>query len=209
VIDPSLVPAAIEGLLLGASLIVAIGAQNAFVLRQGLERRHVLAVATVCAVSDALLITAGVAGLGTLVERAPTLLAVATFGGAAFLVAYGALSFRRALQSEELRPAAEGRTTLGGTLATALALTWLNPHVYLDTVVLIGALSARHAPAAAAAFGAGAALASAVWFYGLGYGARVAAPLFASRLAWRILDVLIALVMWGIAARLVVEALTP
>jgi L-lysine exporter family protein LysE/ArgO len=209
VIVPPLIPAAIEGFLLGASLIVAIGAQNAFVLRQGLERQHVFPVATVCAVSDALLIAAGVAGAGTLIEQAPALLSVATFGGAAFLVAYGALSLRRAVRAEGLRPAAEGRATLAATLATALALTWLNPHVYLDTVVLIGALSARHVPAAAAAFGAGAALASVVWFYGLAYGARLAAPLFASPLAWRILDLLIALVMWGIAARLVVEALTP
>lgn len=195
-----------EGFLLGASLIVAIGAQNAFVLRQGLERRHVLAVASVCAVSDAILIAAGVAGLGTLIQRAPWLLAAVTIGGAAFLIGYGILSFRRAFRRESLRPASESGGGLAAALSTALALTWLNPHVYLDTVVLIGALSARHAPPGAVAFGGGAVLASVAWFYGLGYGARLLAPLFARPRAWQVLDVLITLVMWAIAARLVVEA---
>lgn len=207
--DPALLGAAVEGFFLGASLIVAIGAQNAFVLRQGLERRHVFAVASVCALSDAILIAAGVAGLGTLIQQAPSLLAVVTIGGAAFLIAYGLMSFRRAFRRESLTPTAIGGGGLVAALSTALALTWLNPHVYLDTVVLIGALSARHAPAGAAAFGAGAALASVVWFYGLGYGARLAAPLFARPRAWQVLDVGIALVMWAIAARLIAEALRP
>ena len=206
-IDPASLAAAVEGFFLGASLIVAIGAQNAFVLRQGLERRHVFAVASVCALSDALLIAAGVAGLGTLIQRAPALLAAVTVGGAAFLIGYGVMSFRRAFRRESLRPATDGGSSLVAALSTALALTWLNPHVYLDTVVLIGALSARHAPAGDVAFGVGAALASVVWFYGLGYGARLAAPLFARPRAWQVLDVLIALVMWAIAARLVAEAL--
>jgi L-lysine exporter family protein LysE/ArgO len=207
--DPGLLAAALEGFFLGAGLIVAIGAQNAFVLRQGLERRHVFAVATVCAVSDAVLIAAGVAGLGSLIQRAPWLLAAVTIGGAAFLVTYGLLSFRRAFRRESLRPATAGGAGLAAAVTTALALTWLNPHVYLDTVVLIGALSARHPPAGAVAFGGGAALASVVWFYGLGYGARLAAPLFARPRAWQILDVLIALVMWAIAARLIAEVLLP
>ena len=207
--DPGLLAAALEGFFLGASLIVAIGAQNAFVLRQGLEQRHVFAVATVCAVSDAVLIAAGVAGLGSLIQRAPWLLATVTVGGAVFLVTYGLLSLRRAFRRESLRPAAASGGGLAAALSTALALTWLNPHVYLDTVVLIGALSARHPPAGAVAFGAGAALASVVWFYGLGYGARLAAPLFARPRAWQILDVLIALVMWAIAARLIAEVLLP
>ena len=204
--DPALLSAAVEGFFLGASLIIAIGAQNAFVLRQGLEKRHILAVASVCALSDALLIAAGVAGLGTLIQRMPWLLASVTVGGAAFLFAYGLMSFRRAFRQESLRPTANGGGGLLAAVTTALALTWLNPHVYLDTVVLIGALSARHAPAGEVAFGAGAALASVVWFYGLGYGARALAPLFARPRAWQVLDVGIALVMWAIALRLIAEA---
>jgi L-lysine exporter family protein LysE/ArgO len=204
--DPALLSAAVEGFFLGASLIVAIGAQNAFVLRQGLEKRHILAVASVCALSDAVLIAAGVAGLGALIQRMPWLLASVTVGGAAFLFAYGLMSFRRAFRRESLRPATNGGGGLIAAVTTALALTWLNPHVYLDTVVLIGALSARHAPAGEVAFGVGAALASVVWFYGLGYGARALAPLFARPRAWQVLDVGIALVMWAIALRLIAEA---
>jgi L-lysine exporter family protein LysE/ArgO len=202
-----LAAAALEGFAVGASLIVAIGAQNAFVLRQGLDRRHVFTVATVCTVSDALLIAAGVAGLGALVRAAPAVLTAITLAGAAFLAAYGALALRRALRAERLRPDSGGSAGLMATIAMCLALTWLNPHVYLDTVVLIGALSARHAPAAAAAFGVGAVVASAVWFYGLAYGARLLAPVFARPRAWQILDIAIAVVMWAIAARLVAEAL--
>ena len=204
--DSSLLSAAIEGFLLGASLIVAIGAQNAFVLRQGLVRRHVFAVASVCALSDLVLIAAGVGGLGTLVREAPSLLAAVSLGGAVFLAVYGLLSFHRALRPGALAPAERAAAGLGATVATCLALTFLNPHVYLDTVVLIGALSARHAGTGAAAFGAGAGIASIVWFYGLGYGARLAAPVFARPMAWRILDTLIGVVMLAIAARLVAEA---
>ena len=199
--------AAFEGFLLGLGLIVAIGAQNAFVLRQGLERRHVFAVATVCAVSDAVLIAAGVGGLGTVIRRAPALITAVTVGGAAFLVAYGALSLRRALRPAALKPSDAAGAGLWATLATCLALTFLNPHVYLDTVVLIGAVSARHSGEAAAFFGLGAACASVVWFYGLGYGARLLAPLFARPVAWRILDAAIAVVMWTIAARLLLSLL--
>jgi L-lysine exporter family protein LysE/ArgO len=197
--------AAIEGFLLGASLIVAIGAQNAFVLRQGLQRRHVFWVALVCAVSDAVLIAAGVAGLGSLVRQVPAVLTAVTVLGVVFLVAYGALAARRAWEGEALAASAVEGQTLGAALATCLTFTFLNPHVYLDTVVLIGAVSARHAPPANAAFGIGAALSSAVWFFGLAYGARLIAPLFARRRAWQILDGLIAIVMWAIAARLIGE----
>ena len=204
--EPTLLAAAIEGLLLGASLIVAIGAQNAFVLRQGLARRHVFAVASVCALSDLVLIAAGVGGLGTLVREAPALLTVVSLGGAVFLAAYGLLSFYRALRPGALAPAERAATGFGATIATCLALTFLNPHVYLDTVVLIGALSARHPGAGAVAFGAGAGMASVIWFYGLGYGARLAAPIFARPMAWRILDTLIGVVMLAIALRLVGEA---
>jgi L-lysine exporter family protein LysE/ArgO len=206
--SPILFAAAGEGFLLGASLIVAIGAQNAFVLRQGLRRRHVLAVATMCALSDMVLIGLGVAGLGALIQQRPALLTAVTAAGAAFLAFYGALSFRRAFHVESLHAEGDATASLAATLATCLALTFLNPHVYLDTVVLIGALSARHHGEGAIAFGAGAAAASIVWFYGLAYGARLLAPLFARPIAWRVLDVLIALVMWGIALSLAGEALS-
>jgi L-lysine exporter family protein LysE/ArgO len=202
-----LLGAAIEGFLLGAGLIVAIGAQNAFVLRQGLLRRHVFAVTTACALSDIVLIAAGVTGLGTLVHQYPAVLTGVTLAGAAFLVVYGLLAFRRAFSTETLQAARQDGGSLGATLATCLALTFLNPHVYLDTVVLVGGLSARHAGEAALAFGAGAGLASVLWFYGLGYGARLAAPLFAQPRAWRVLDVGIGIVMWAIAARLVAGAM--
>lgn len=202
--------AGVEGLLLGAGLIIAIGAQNAFVLRQGLIRQHVFAVATVCALSDLVLIAAGVAGLGALVRAHGEALEVITLAGAAFLFVYGALAFRRALAPGRLEAARnEGGASLGKALATCLALTFLNPHVYLDTVVLVGSLSARHSGAAAVAFGAGAGLASIAWFYGLGYGARLAAPLFARPRAWQVLDVLIGIVMWAIAARLLAAAIAP
>lgn len=198
--------AAFEGFLLGASLIVAIGAQNAFVLRQGLARRQVFAVTTFCFLADAVLIALGVAGVGSLVRSSPGVLLVVTLVGAAFLLIYGAMALRRALHPGNLSAAAAARTGLGAALATAAALTFLNPHVYLDTVVLLGSLSARHAGAARAAFGAGAALASALWFYGLGFGARFAAPLFARPAAWRALDVAIAAIMASIAISLLVQA---
>lgn len=195
--------AGLTGFLVGLGLIVAIGAQNAFVLRQGLLRSHVGLVTTICAGSDAMLILAGVAGLGTLVSASPVLLAVATWGGALFLLAYGLMAARRALHPGRLEAARDGAATdLRRVVAATLAFTFLNPHVYLDTVVLVGSLSARHAGAARAAFALGAMSASALWFYSLGYGARWLAPLFAKPLAWWILDGLIACVMLAIAASL-------
>ncbi|MCX5497519.1 LysE/ArgO family amino acid transporter [Kaistia dalseonensis] len=197
--------AALEGFLLGASLIVAIGAQNAFVLRQGLARRHVFPVASFCFLSDALLIAAGVGGLGALVQSWPRVLIVVTLAGAAFLFVYGIGALRRAIRPGELSSSGAPEPSLRAALATVAALTFLNPHVYLDTVVLLGSLSARHAGAGRIAFGGGAALASAVWFYGLGYGARLLAPLFARPIAWRILDLVIAFVMMAIALSLVLQ----
>jgi L-lysine exporter family protein LysE/ArgO len=205
--EPSLATVTVEGFLLGASLIVAIGAQNAFVLRQGLLRRHVFAVTSLCALSDAVLIAAGIAGLGTLVRANRGVLAFVAFAGAAFLFVYGAIAFRRALKPGVLQASDSGKGGLAATLVTALGLTFLNPHVYLDTVVLIGGLSGRYAGQGAFAFGAGAALASFAWFYALGFGARLLAPLFARPRAWRVLDCLIGIVMWAIAARLIVEGL--
>lgn len=197
--------AAVSGFLLGAGLIIAIGAQNAFVLRQGLQRRHVLAVCLVCALSDALLIAMGVAGLGTLIARSPHVVEAVRLGGAAFLSAYAVGALRRAWRPAALTPSADGDAGLAGAVAAALAFTFLNPHVYLDTVLLIGGLSARHAGAARFAYGGGAALASFVWFFSLGYGARLLAPLFARPAAWRLLDLGIAAVMGSLAASLLVR----
>jgi L-lysine exporter family protein LysE/ArgO len=198
---------AVEGFLLAVSIIVAIGPQNAFVLRQGLQKRHVFAVASACALSDIVLIAAGVAGLGALVQQHPALLTAIALIGAVFLFVYGALSLRRAFRPASLAPAEAQAMSVSRALGTALALTFLNPHVYLDTVVLIGGLSARHGGAASIAFGIGAATASTVWFYGLGYGARLLAPVFARPAAWRVLDIVVTLLMWGIALSLLVEAM--
>lgn len=204
---PASLAAALTGLAFGLSLIVAIGAQNAFVLRVGLGRTHVLPVVAVCAVSDALLITAGVAGLGTLVDRAPAVLAVARVGGAVFLLGYAAVAARRAWRPPgALTAGTDGTTTPARTrlwpvLATCLALTWLNPHVYLDTVVLLGSVAGTHGDQRWW-FGAGAVLGSLLWFTGLGFGARLLRPLFARPGAWRVLDAVIAVVMVTIAVAL-------
>ncbi len=194
--------AAAGGFFLGAGLIIAIGAQNAFVLRQGLRRSHVFAICLACSLADTLLIVAGVAGLGTLIARSPRLITLVTVGGAIFLTVYGLLAARRVLQTESLTPADSPDTDLKGALAACFAFTFLNPHVYLDTVVLVGSLSAAHEGAARVAFAAGASLASFVWFFGLGYGARLLTPIFGRPAAWRVLDGFVALVMWSLAATL-------
>jgi L-lysine exporter family protein LysE/ArgO len=186
----------------GLSLIVAIGAQNAFVLRQGLRGEHVGLVVATGALSDAALIAAGVAGAGALLGHAPTLGDAVRAGGALFLLAYAALAARRALRPGSLTPAAAGgRSGRGATLTTTLALTWLNPHVYLDTVVLLGTVAGTHG-GQRWTFAAGAALGSLVWFTTLGHGARLLRPLFARPAAWRGLDALVALVMTAIAISL-------
>ncbi|MDI6026438.1 LysE/ArgO family amino acid transporter [Corticibacterium sp. UT-5YL-CI-8] len=198
----TLLPAALSGFLLGGSLIIAIGAQNAFILRQGLMRQHVFVLCLICALSDALLIAVGVAGLGTLISSSPRLITVVTLGGAAFLLAYAFIAFRRAMKPEALQAARQGEPRLMPAIAACLAFTFLNPHVYLDTVVLLGSLSAAYQGAGRIAYGAGACLASFVWFFALGYGARLLQPLFARPSAWRVLDVLIGLVMAAIAISL-------
>jgi L-lysine exporter family protein LysE/ArgO len=199
--------AAVSGFLLGASLIIAIGAQNAFILRQGLLRQHVFVLCLVCALSDAALILAGVGGLGALVATSPTLLLIVTAGGAIFLAVYAVIALRRAISPQTLVAAPVADVGLKTALATCLALTFLNPHVYLDTVLLVGSLSATHHGAARWSFGGGAALASFVWFFGLGYGARLLEPLFRKPLAWRVLDIAIAVVMAAIALSLVLRLL--
>ena len=153
----------------------------------------------ICALSDALLIAAGVAGLGTLISSSPRLIELVTIGGAIFLLAYAVLALRRAFRPEVLMAAHAGEGSLKVAIAACLAFTFLNPHVYLDTVLLVGSLSAAYDGAARIAYGAGAALASFVWFFGLGYGARLLQPVFARPAAWRVLDLMIAVVMTAIA----------
>jgi len=195
----------ISGLLLGLSLIVAIGAQNAFVLRQGLRREHVFAVCAVCTVSDAVLIAAGVAGFGALVTALPWLAPVMRYGGALFLASYGLRSLWAAwCNSSGLDPAADERKSLSATILTCLAFTWLNPHVYLDTVVLLGSISTGYA-GQRIAFAAGASTGSFLFFFALGYGARLLRPLFADPKAWRVLDVIIGVTMLGLATKLALE----
>jgi len=201
--------ALVAGFLTSLSLIAAIGAQNAFVLRQGLRRDHVLPVVLACALSDAVLIAAGVAGFGSLAAFAPWITTAMLYAGAAFLIAYGALRFRAAFKGgEALRPAQGTATSLGRTLATVLVLTWANPHVYLDTLVLLGAVSAQYAPQQWH-FGAGAIAGSFAFFTALGFGARLLAPLFANPRAWVWLELIIGTTMWLIAAALIAGALPP
>jgi len=191
----------VPGFLTMASLIVAIGAQNAYVLRTGLARHHVALVVTVCALSDAVLVLAGVLGVGGLVTAHPGLLTVVRWVGAAYLIGFGVLSLRNARYPKALG-AADTVPSRNGVLATVLALTWLNPHVYLDTVLLVGSLANQHGQDGRWWFAGGAAAASLAWFTALGYGARLLAPLFARPATWRVLDVAIALVMFAIAATL-------
>lgn len=198
--------AAIEGFLLGSSLIIAIGAQNAFVLRQGLVGREVGAVVAVCILSDAVLISLGAAGVGGLVNASSGLFGAIAIAGALFLAWYGVGAFRRALRPGRL-VAAEEVPSGRAAVTTALLLTWANPHVYLDTVVMLGGISGRYALSPRVLFALGAMSASCAWFLALGYGARLLQPVFAKPTAWRILDGLIALVMWSIALGLLVEGL--
>jgi L-lysine exporter family protein LysE/ArgO len=189
------------GFIASFTLIAAIGAQNAFVLRQGIRREHVLPVVALCTVSDIALISAGIAGVGALISAHPSALNIAKFGGALFLVGYGLLAARRAWRPSSLNPSEKAPARLIEVLVTCAALTFLNPHVYLDTVVLLGALANEHRDERWL-FGVGAVTASAVWFFGLGLGARRLAGLFASPLTWRILDGLIAVMMLGLGVSL-------
>lgn len=199
--------AAVAGLGLGLSLIVAIGAQNAFVLRQGLRVEHVPAVVAVCAVSDAVLILAGVAGNSWLSARLPDAITVVRLAGAAFLLGYAVLAARRALRPSSIAVDAGGRGAgLAATVVTCLALTWLNPHVYLDTVLLLGSVADSHGDRRWW-FAAGAVIGSLVWFGALGYGARLLRPLFARPAAWRVLDAGIAVVMAVLGLGLLASAL--
>ncbi len=204
----TVVTALLAGLGLGFSLIIAIGAQNVFVLRQGIRRERVGLVASICAGSDVVLIAVGISGIGAATQALPWLVPVIRYVGAVFLVGYGGLAASRAI-----RPAADGLEVEGqgdpattvatavSVAATTLALTWLNPHVYLDTVFLLGSVGASHGDDRWI-FAAGAMAASVIWFYGLGFGARLLAPVLAGPRAWRILDALIAVVMIWLGASL-------
>jgi L-lysine exporter family protein LysE/ArgO len=194
------------GLLAGLSLIVAIGAQNAFVLRQGLRRTRVGAVVAVCALSDLVLIVAGVSGIGVIVQHAGWALTAVRWFGVAFLAGYGLSCGWRARGPSALRTAPDDPDPdpdpRSATLRRTLALTWLNPHVYLDTVVLLGSIANSRGPSGRWWFAVGAGLASVLWFTGLGFGARLAAPLLTTPRAWQVLDLLIAATMLLIAVKL-------
>jgi L-lysine exporter family protein LysE/ArgO len=195
--------AAAKGFALGASLIIAIGAQNAFVIRQGLKRQHVLLIVSLCSFCDAILIFLGAEGFGTLIANFPNLTHYAAWAGGAFLLFYGARSFKAALNPGALHIDTTTAPTLpGAIILQTLAFSLLNPHVYLDTVVLLGSLAAQFSGAARRAFALGAMTASFVWFFAVGFGAAWAAPLFKKPAAWRILDLLIGVIMWALAASL-------
>ncbi len=198
----------LTGAFTGAGLIVAIGPQNAHVLRMGILRRQVLPTVLVCACVDASLIAAGLSGMGALVQASPVLLQVTALGGAVFLGWYGLLAARRALHPQGMsldRAGSAAPPTAAAAVGAALAFSLLNPHVYLDTVVLLGSIGSQQPPGLRPWFGAGAVTSSFTWFFSLGFGARHLAPLFARPLAWRVLDGAIAATMFGIAASLLVN----
>lgn len=199
----NILPTFVTGFAMSAALIMAIGAQNLFVLRQGLKREHVGPIVLFCGCADAILIAAGVGGVGALLGAMPQLTLALTLGGAAFLAWYGFKAFQRMMTPEAMAVSAEGKFTLGNALGATAAFTFLNPHVYLDTVLLMGAAGSAHAPALRPVFVAGAATASITWFAALGYGARILTPLFARPVAWKVLDAIVGVVMLTLAASLI------
>ena len=198
----------LQGFGAGGGLIVAIGAQNAFVLSQGVQKNHHLTIALICILCDAILISAGVAGFGTIVSADPVFSQWVALGGACFLIFYGLKSFRSALRGGRLETSGQTMGSLRAAIAATLAVTLLNPHVYLDTVILLGGISGNFQGNGRFLFGAGAVSASAVWFVCLSLGGRMMAPLFRKPLSWRILDSLVCLTMWTIALSLVNEAIS-
>jgi L-lysine exporter family protein LysE/ArgO len=192
----------LAGFALGGSLIVAIGAQNAFVIRQGAQRQHVFAVALFCALADALLVWSGVLGLGALLDRWPGLITVMTWGGIVFLITYGVLALRRAMAPRGMDDRIRDAASLGTALLACAGFTFLNPHVYLDTVILVGSLANARPEPDVLPFASGATTASFVWFFGLAYGAAALAPWLSRPTVWRLIDLSIALVMFLLAARL-------
>ena len=190
--------AAVTGFFTGLGLIIAIGAQNAFVLRQGLRREYVFPIVLFAALSDALLIIVGIAGLGALIQGFPLALEVIRYAGAAYLTWFGISALRRALKPSTLEAAADGKGSLGAALLSIAALTYLNPHVYLDTVILLGGVANQFSDDRWV-FGLGAATASFVWFFSLGYFAKFLSRFVSSPKFWRVLDSFIAVVMFTIA----------
>lgn len=195
------------GLGTGLSLILAIGAQNAFVLKQGLKHQYVFMVCLICALSDSILIFLGVFGFGEIIEKTPMIAELARYFGSAFLFFYGLKSFYAAIKSTEVLTAdGQEASSLWQVVMACLAFTWLNPHVYLDTVVLMGAVSSQFVPAYQ--FAVGAMLASWIFFFSLGYGARLLRPIFATVTAWKILDICVGVMMWIIAFSLILEPMS-
>ena len=193
----------LSGFALGLSLILAIGAQNAFVLKQGLKKQHVFLVCSLCAASDAILITLGVCGFGVLVEQYPSIEQIARYGGASFLSGYGLLSLYSAYRNKHtLSPAEDGSESQWKVILVCLGFTWLNPHVYLDTVVLLGSVSTQFKEEIVL-FTVGAINASFFFFFALGYGARVLIPVFQKDSAWKVLEAIIGLLMLALAVSLV------
>lgn len=197
--------AAVTGFAMGGGLIIAIGAQNAHVIRAGLRRQHLFTVATICILCDVVLIAAGAGGLGSLIASTPWLASLAAWGGAAFLICYGLLSVRSLLKPSDFDwQKSEGDTVkLASAVTVTLSVSLLNPHVYLDTVVLLGGIAAQYGLEERLWFTGGAMVASILWFYAIGYGAFVAAPLMRTTLAQRILDGIVALVMFTVATWLI------
>jgi len=194
----------LQGCGTGGSLIMAIGTQNAFVLKQGLLRNHVFMTALACSLGDVILITLGVGGFGEIIVQNDLLMLFARYGGGIFLFWFGAKSFYNAFQNNTIQlDKARPTQTLRNTLVTIFVVTFLNPHAYVDAVVLLGSISAQFPGEERFFFGLGAIVASFVWFFSLAYGARLLAPLFTRPLAWKILDILIGCIVWGIGISLI------
>lgn len=197
----------LNGLLTGGSLIIAIGSQNAYVLKQGLLKSHVFVICLICSIADALLILIGISGIGKIISSYPQLLTYIALLGAIFLFIYGSFSFRDAIGSTENlnlnnNKQNKNKVSLKKAIAMVLALTFLNPHVYLDTVLLIGSIAAPYADEVKYFFTLGAISASFLWFFSLGYGARLLTPLFSKAITWKVLNIMIGVVMWAIAWQL-------
>lgn len=194
-----------QGFAVGGGLIIAIGAQNAFVLSQGIRRRHYIVIPAICSICDALLIALGISGMGSLVAMNPGLTLATAWGGATLLFWYGLNSFRSMISPSTLTADTMGPDSVKGIILTTLGLTLLNPHVYLDTVVLIGSIGSRFPGYERILFGAGAAAASVIWFFSLSLGGKILAPLFQKPLSWKILDMVVGITMWAIAVSLVMH----
>jgi len=198
----------LTGMGTGGGLIIAIGAQNAFVLSQGVRKNHVIMIPLICAVCDAVLVAVGVAGFGAFIASSSVLSQVAGIGGGLFLFCYGIGSFRSAFKGQQLDSDLKGETSLKAAVLTTLAVTLLNPHVYIDTILLLGSIAGQFQDPGHLVFGAGAVTASFVWFFCLSLGSRLLAPLFQKQLSWRILDTLVGIIMWTVAFSVLRGSLT-